>query len=302
MKIRFFLYFFISILIIGSTAIIYRYIALEKLKTNVYKTEAIKASNQSNVIITSGILESQFKEDYYPSNGKIMALNFNLGDHIIEGQKLAIIKKDGSSVDNDNVIAKKSGTVTSVQYSLGAYYDSKKPLISTEDLSYMKALVNLDENDSEYVRLDQKSIISTKFLEFAGKVSYINPSGTINTTDPNKSYLPVEIALNGKVENLKSGMQVKVTIILEEKQNIIAINKNYIKKDMKGTYVYVLSDDDTAHKTYIKTATQFADKLEITEGLKEDDVIILDPNNTIVENQEIVPEESIPANSPLYTE
>ncbi len=299
MKIKYFLYFFITLLIIISTAIIYRTITIESLKTSIYKTKTIETSIESNKINNTGILASQLKEDYFPSNGKIISLNYKVGDSILEGQVLASIEKE-KFPETENIIALKSGTVTSIQYSVGEYYDSKKPIITTEDLSYMKVLVNLESDEYEYIRLNQKAIISTQFLQFKGKISYISPTGVGDYTNSSKSYLPIEITLDGKLDNLKSGIKVNVSIIIEEKQNIIAIDSSIIKKDLNGTYVYILKDD-MAHKRYIKTATQFSDKLEITEGLNKNDVVILDPNNSLVEGQKIIPEESIPVNSPLYT-
>lgn len=297
MKTKIFLYSITSILIIVSTAIIYRYVNLENLKTSIYKTETIKVSTEANKIASSGVLASQYKKEYFPSNGKIISLNYTVGDTIFEGEILASIKKENSS-QTENIIASKNGTITSIPYSIGEYYDSTEPIVTTEDLSYMKVLVNLEGDDYEYVRLNQKAKINTPLLEYDGIVSYISPSGVADPSDPSKSYLPIEITLDGKVENLKSGVQVTVNIIVEEKENIIVINPKLIKRDMNGSYVYILQDD-VAHKKYIKTSTEFSNKIEVIYGLKENDVVVLDPYDNLLEGKKVIPEESIPANSPL---
>jgi|GEM_PF-5526136 len=297
MKVKIFLYVLSFLLITISTAIIYKFFKIENLKTSIYNTKTVKASTEINKISCNGVLASQFKVDYFPSNGKIISFEFSVGDKISEGQVLGVIKKITSS-QTENIIALKNGTITSILYSIGEYYDSTKPIITTEDLSFMKVLVNLEGEDYEYVRLNQRAIIVAQFLEYEGVVSYISPSGVGDYLDSSKSYLPIEISLNGKIKNLKSGVEVNVSIIIEEKQNIIAIDPKVIKKDINGTYVYVLQDD-IAHKRTIKTATEFDDKIEVTEGLKENDIIILDPSDTLSEGKKIIPEESIPANSPL---
>ena len=299
MKIKIFLYVLAFLLIIVSTAIIYKFFTIENLKTSIYKTKTIKTSTETNKISCNGVLASQFREDYFPPNGKIISFMFSVGDKISEGQVLATIEKSNSS-QIENIIALKNGTITSISYSIGEYYDSTKPIITTEDLSFMKVLVNLEGDDYEYVRLNQKAIINTQFLEYEGRVSYISPSGVGDYSDSSKSYLPIEISLDGKLENLKGGVQVNVSIVIEEKQNIIAIDPKVIKKDINGTYVYILRDD-IAHKRYIKTATQFPDKIEVIEGLKENDIIILDPNDNLLEGRKIITEESIPVNSPLHS-
>lgn len=299
MKIKYFLYIIAILLIIISTAIIYKFFTIENLKTRIYKTKPVEITTERNKISCNGVLASQYKEDYFPSNGKIISLEFSKGDKIYEGQVLGIIEKD-NSFQRENIIALKNGTITSIAYSTGEYYDSKKPIITTEDLSFMKVLVNLKGDDYDYVRLNQKAIINTPLFEYEGIVSYISPSGVGNYSDSSKSYLPIEISFDGRLESLKSGVQVNVNIITEEKQNIIAIDPKIIKKDMNGTYVYILKDD-AAHKKYVKTATEFSDKIEITDGLEENDIIILDPDETIVEGRKIIPEESIPTNSPLHS-
>ncbi len=298
MKIKFFLYFFISILVITSTAIIYRNISLEQLKTNIYKTQNITTSTETNKINCNGVLASQYKEDYFPKDGKIIKINCKVGEKILEGEVLALIESEESSKPY-NVIALKDGTITSVSYTEGEYYDSKKPIITTEDLTLMKVIVNINSKDYEYIRLNQSAIINTQFLEFKGKVSYISPTGIGDYINSNKSYLPIEISIDKKTENLKSGLEVSASIIIDQKENIIALEENLIKKDMNGSFVYV-AKDDMASKRYIKKGTKFSNKFEIIDGLYKNDTVILDPMDTLVEGQRIIPEESIPANSPLF--
>ena len=88
--------------------------------------------------------------------------------------------------------------------------------------------------------------------------------------------MAVEFWADNPKDLLKSGMFAKVDITLAEKKGAVSIAKKSLYTEEDGSaYVFVPSaDGKTAQKKPVTVGFENTNYLEITEGLKEGDVIL----------------------------
>lgn len=73
-------------------------------------------------------------------------------------------------------------------------------------------------------------------------------------------------------KSLKIGMTGDANFIIKELKDVIALPLNYLKKDRKGDYVYVLIAGKK-EKRYLKKGKEIEGKVVIKEGLREGEVV-----------------------------
>jgi RND family efflux transporter MFP subunit len=100
--------------------------------------------------------------------------------------------------------------------------------------------------------------------------------------DPNSATADVRLAF-AKPTRLAAGTVVQVSILGEEHPSAVVISSGAIVRDEGETFVMVAGDDKKAHKYPIAIGLTTHDKVEITNGLKAGDKVI-------VHGQEELPE------------
>jgi RND family efflux transporter MFP subunit len=138
----------------------------------------------------------------------------------------------------------------------------------------LKFKANIDEIDYSRLSLGQKGeIILDAFPEekIAGQISKIWVAATKLPTGG--SVIPVEITLpqDGK---LKSGLNGEVTFTIVARENVLLIPRTALRKDNGDSYTNVLNKDKIEKKT-VKVGEALGNKVEISSGLNEGDLVIL---------------------------
>lgn len=110
---------------------------------------------------------------------------------------------------------------------------------------------------------EEKGKGKIKYISFAPKEG---ETGTVY-------YLKIDIDESLKKLPLRLGMTADVEFIIKERKNIIAVPSRFIKNDKKGDYV-LIKENGKKIKKYIEKGEEIDGKIEIKQGLKENDVLI----------------------------
>ena len=128
-------------------------------------------------------------------------------------------------------------------------------------------VVNLKEGMKGKLTLD-----SFSDFEDEVKVSYISFSPKSGETG--KVYqIKLELSEKTKKLPLRLGMTGDVEFLIKEKNKVIALPSRFIKKDKKGSYVFV-KENNKKIKKYIKIEEEIDGKIVIKSGLNEGEIII----------------------------
>jgi multidrug efflux pump subunit AcrA (membrane-fusion protein) len=82
-------------------------------------------------------------------------------------------------------------------------------------------------------------------------------------------------------------MFAKVELLLETHHGSLIIPEQCIRKDEKGEFVFVVSEDNTALKKYVVTGLNSANKTEIISGINETDKVVSVGQELIQENSKV---------------
>lgn len=117
-------------------------------------------------------------------------------------------------------------------------------------------------------------IVLDSFSDFEdkAKISYISFSPKSGETG---TVYQIKLDLSQKTKQLplRLGMTGDVEFLVKEKNNIIALPLRFIKKDKKGSYVFV-KENNKKVKKYIEIGEEIDGKIVVESGLNEGETII----------------------------
>jgi len=167
-------------------------------------------------------------------------------------------------LENSQVKSPISGVVTAVNVTAGDSY-AGGALVTIEDDTDFQISTEIDEYNISKIKTGQKVIVKTNAtgdLEMDGTVLSIAPRATVSTGSSNVTYT-VKISLDTKNADIRLDMTAKLSIILESRENVLAVPYDaVITGDDGKKYVQVYQDTTTGRTNTTGTAT--ADTTAVT--------------------------------------
>ncbi|QXM06802.1 efflux RND transporter periplasmic adaptor subunit [Crassaminicella indica] len=158
------------------------------------------------------------------------------------------------------------------------------PVIVLGQLDEVEIEVGVADSNINNIKKGQKAVVYVYGIEkeFEGTVSEVSALADTQTRT-----FPVKVTIKNKDHELKPGMVGKVTIPLsEEKALLIPIDA--ILNMPEGPVVFVYSEKDrSVHKQKITPGEIIGDKLEVKEGLKVGDKIVVEGQFKLKDNDKI---------------
>lgn len=136
-------------------------------------------------------------------------------------------------------------------------------LISDVQVSEL-VLPHLKVGDSASIRIDALGPEN-----FAGKILRIYP-----TVDPQTRLGKIEVTLDPVPAKAQAGQFSRVTLSTGEKKRLV-IPFMALRRDRAGEYLYLINDESKVKRLAVKSGLRLSDKVEITEGLAENDKVVI---------------------------
>lgn len=251
------------------------------------------ASGNHQAMENGKIVDAESENVISKVSGEVKSVNAESGKYINKGDIVATIEGDdislqiaeqknsianyqsqlGDLVEGDTIYSPMKGTVLQINVDEDEVVDRTTALLTVADLQNMEVIIAVDELDINKVKLDQLANITSEVYPnegFSGRVSKISMEGAnqngVTTYD-------VTIKLDDR-KSLMSGMNVDVEISAQSRENVITVPIEAVQK-LNGEY-FVQTKDSSGNKTDVKVELGLAtkDKVEITQGLKEGDVVV----------------------------
>lgn len=178
-----------------------------------------------------------------------------------------------------------SGVVTAMNLSDHVLTQSNKPIAAIAENTTMKVLLEVSENDIQYVEEGSIVNITTEAAinhNYTGKITKIYPS-TEQTEygDTQETVVKVEVLIDNPDGNVKSGFSAKGKICVEEAKTIVTIPYEAILQDEQNQeYVYVWKDGRAARQD-ITTGLELTYSVEVLQGLNGEEKVILEPSGIL---------------------
>ena len=150
--------------------------------------------------------------------------------------------------------------------------------ITIVDFGSLIFQARVEEVDLAHIKPGQKVIVTLDAYpdeKFEGEVLRVNRVAQKNVVGG--TIIPVDIKL-GTNEKFIVGLNGDVEFIIEEKESVLIVPKEYVKTKNSDSIVYILKDGKPEERK-VKTGLTTLSQVEITEGLEKDEEIVLVKNN-----------------------
>ena len=197
----------------------------------------------------------------------ILDLNYNLESNKIQKENLQ------QQIADNNIYAPISGIITQKNVNAGEFINPGSPIATIMDVSVLKAIIYVSENNVYDLKLGQSAQISSAVFPnklTKGIIKYIAPKG-----DENHNYrVEVEIPNDG----YKAGTYVNVKFSFKKPAEALQIPKVALVEGVKNPYVYVINGNNIAVR-----------KLQLGEEIGQNIVVLngLTPGEKVVTSGQI---------------
>lgn len=185
-----------------------------------------------------------------------------------------------------SITAPFSGYITKRFLDQGALVSSgtSNSIFILANTSKLKVMVSVLEKDIS--KLDEVKDVTLKTDAypdvFTAKFRKMSQSIDLNTRT-----MPVEVDLDNTGNMLKPGMFARVELLLDKHSNVLKVPLQCIKTDDNGSYIFTVTEDNTAVKKYVETGLRADNKVEIISGLNDSDRVVSVGQELIKENSKI---------------
>jgi RND family efflux transporter MFP subunit len=212
---------------------------------------------------------------------KVGALN---ADKAIVAADEASVKSLQELVSFEKVVAPFDGVVTARKTDVGALINagvnSAAPeLFHMTAINRLRVFVSVPEQD---IRAAQSGATATLFLtEFPGRTFRGTIARNSNAIDPTSRTLLVEVDVDNTAGELLPGAYVTVHFKLQGAPSAMTVPANTLLFRTEGLRVAIVRNDK-AELVPVHVGRDFGDSLEVTDGLKLTDALIINPPDSLI--------------------
>ena len=216
-------------------------------------------------------------------------------------QTIGLLKQAQDDLSKTTIYAPISGTVSDLnkergEIAIGSQFQEDVIMVIAQ-LGAMEALINVDENDINAIKLGQAAEIEVDAVlgeKITGKVSEIASSATTPAAGSTvqKTEFEVKIAITSDTSKLRPGMTASADIVTETRDSALSVpiqsvtvrtldqlGKDAAKQGFKAgkdgfvEVVWAVNDGKATAKA-VTTGIQSDDAIEIKTGLKEGQTVV----------------------------
>ena len=247
-------------------------------------TEAVSGEIKDLLEVNGDVIPDS-SVDLYPDNsGKLSRLYVELGDYVRKGQVIAEVdpSRPGMSYTANPVKAEISGTITRLPFDLGATVGPQSPVATVGRLHNLQVRTYIPERFISKIRMGMKANLTFESYPgevFPGVVTEVNP-----VVDEVSRTLEIKMDLVDRDSRIKAGMYAKISLITEEKEDIVRIPSDCIISRFGETFVFVMDGEDRVARRLVTPGIQISGVSEIAEGLKAGERVIYQ-GQTLLDDQ-----------------
>jgi len=264
----------------------------EDERTVAVKVAKVKKGDINEFISLTGEIHGQKEVNVYAKvPGKLIKKIKNEGDRVKKGQIIALIDRDEEALKYSAAEVKSpiNGILTMYFADLGeavfpAQPMPREPVVMICDMDRVKVLVHLSEQDIGKVRKGQPAEIRVDSFPdrfFKGIVTSVTPA-----VNPMTRKLKVEITVPNPGHILKPGMFARVKIIVRELKNVLLVPRKAVL-EREGKKIVFTHENNRAKMINVLTGVEDEKNIEIKEGLKKGDEVIIEGNYALLEGTKI---------------
>ena len=197
------------------------------------------------------------------------SLNFNIqAKKLAHDNQMLVVQDLQRQVDDLNVKSPVDGQVGQLFIAPVATVAKDAQLLSVIDLTALEVEVKVPESFARDLAIGMTGEISGNGNTWKGLVSAISPE-VVN------GEVAARLRFEGDTpKQLRQNQRLSVRILLDRRDNVLAVQRGSFVDESGGAYAYIVRDG-IAEKHPIRVGASSIDKVEILDGLKEGDRIVI---------------------------
>jgi multidrug efflux pump subunit AcrA (membrane-fusion protein) len=219
--------------------------------------------------------------------GKLNAYYTSVGKYVMKGTVIADVdpSRAGTTYSVSQVKAPVSGTITSMPFSVGSTVTQSVPLVTISSTNRLEITAEVAERYLSKIKTNQ--IAYLKFAAypsefFTARVYQISPVLNDSTRT-----ISLKLSIEPPDSKIKAGMYARIKLITANYQDVLCVPYKSILMEGKENYVFVLNDDNTVTKKLVVPGIRVDDLIQITEGLTENEKIIIKGQNLLSDGAKV---------------
>ena len=248
-----------------------------KPAANTITVSAKKMKNETiqKTIRINGDVASKTKVNAYPDTaGKITELPKGLGDSVKKGDIIAYVNasKPGSFYASSPVLAPVSGTIISMNVSVGGTVSAGNIVAEVGSLTDLEITVYVSEKYSAFLKNGLPAYLSITSLpeeRFNCRVTQVSP--VVNAANRT---IEVNLELDKYDDRIKPGMFAGVDLVIQQSSNTMVIPKSALKTYNDENVVFIIDENNVARRKTVTTGISNDSYLEIKSGVNAGDVVV----------------------------
>ncbi|MBZ2173995.1 efflux RND transporter periplasmic adaptor subunit [Schnuerera sp. xch1] len=182
------------------------------------------------------------------------------------------------ALNNATITSPIDGVVTGISIEVGSMASNAQPAMNVVDMD--RVYVKIDVVEGLINQLTEGQEVNVAIPAVSSEPFNVVIDNIIPSTDARTQLYPVKIYLDNSDGTIKPGMFADVEIALNVKDDVLSVaSEAVIVKDQKNI-VYIIEDDKAIEKE-VKIGLDTGTEVEILEGLKENDTIIISGHNYV---------------------
>lgn len=176
-------------------------------------------------------------------------------------------------LENTSLLSPINGVVTARNYDNGDTYSGGTPVLTVEQITPVKLLINVSEG--YFTKVKKGASVSVKMdvygdEEFEGKVSLVYP-----TIDPTTRTFPVEIQLVNRDQRVRPGMFARATLNFGTQERVVVPDLAVVKRAGSGDrYVYVYKDGKVSYNK-VELGRRMGTEYELISGVDNHSQVVV---------------------------
>jgi RND family efflux transporter MFP subunit len=179
------------------------------------------------------------------------------------------------------------GIVSARNTDIGALVNSGSgnPLFVVAQIKPLRVYISVPESLAEDIKIGDDA--GLKFDEFPDRTFSGKVVRTAGAVDPNTRTLLTEVDVANETEELFPGAYTQVHLVAKGNNRSLLVPANVLLFRSEGAAVGVVKQDNTVDIRRIKIGRDHGTKLEIAQGLKPDDRVIINPSDGLASGQKV---------------
>ncbi|RUR19300.1 efflux RND transporter periplasmic adaptor subunit [Legionella sp. km535] len=193
-------------------------------------------------------------------------------------------------VSFERVIAPFDGVITSRTTDIGSLInagssDTGLPLFQIAQTNPLRVYVKIPQNYSSRITPDMK--VTMTFAEHPGQTFPAQLIKTAQAIDPSTRTLLAQFKAENNNEELLAGSYTEVTFTFTIPKNTFRLPVNTLLFQAQGLQIAVVDKKNQVELKPITISRDFGDVVEIDEGIKAGERIIINPSDSIINGEQV---------------